>query len=78
MAIIMQEVSQERYIDIPDEVIDAYKLYRATPLYRARRLEKLLDTPARIFYKYEGVSPVGIRAPGWARWDARASTLSSP
>lgn len=59
MAIIMQEVSQERYIDIPEEVLDIYKLYRATPLYRARRLEKLLDTPARIFYKYEGVSPVG-------------------
>src|SRR4026209_468322 len=52
MQLIMQEVSQEKYIDIPDEVRDVYKLYRATPLYRARRLEKALDTPARIFYKY--------------------------
>jgi tryptophan synthase beta chain len=59
MEIIMQEVSQERYVDIPEEVRDIYKLYRATPLYRAHRLERALDTPARIFYKYEGVSPVG-------------------
>ena len=59
MEIIKQEVSQERYIDIPDEVMDAYKLFRPSPLYRARRLERELDTPARIFYKYEGVSPVG-------------------
>ena len=59
MEIIMQEVSQEKYIDIPEEVLEVYKLYRATPLYRARRLERTLDTPARIFYKYEGVSPVG-------------------
>ncbi|HVG01204.1 MAG TPA: TrpB-like pyridoxal phosphate-dependent enzyme [Chloroflexia bacterium] len=59
MAIIMQEVSQDRYIDIPEEVREIYKLWRPTPLYRARRLEKALDTPARIFYKYEGTSPVG-------------------
>src|SRR5687767_15302215 len=59
MEIIKQEVSQERYIGIPEEVLEAYKLYRPTPLYRARRLERALDTPARIFYKYEGVSPVG-------------------
>ncbi|MEA2574524.1 MAG: tryptophan synthase beta chain, partial [Chloroflexia bacterium] len=59
MEIIKQEVSQERYIDIPEEVRDVYKLWRPTPLYRARRLEKALDTPARIFYKYEGTSPVG-------------------
>jgi tryptophan synthase beta chain len=59
MEIIMQEVSQQKYIDIPDEVLEIYKLWRPTPLYRARRLEKALDTPARIFYKYEGTSPVG-------------------
>jgi tryptophan synthase beta chain len=59
MALIMQEVSQERYIEIPDEVRDIYKLWRPTPLLRARRLEKVLDTPAHIYYKYEGVSPSG-------------------
>ncbi len=59
MGLIQQEVSQERYIDIPDEVREMYKLWRPTPLMRARRLEKLLDTPAHIYYKYEGVSPSG-------------------
>ncbi|HLV36466.1 MAG TPA: TrpB-like pyridoxal phosphate-dependent enzyme [Spirillospora sp.] len=59
MALIMQEVSQDRYIDIPDEVRDIYKLWRPTPLLRARRLEKALDTTAHIYYKYEGVSPSG-------------------
>ena len=59
MALIGQEVSQERYVDIPDEVRDIYKLWRPTPLLRARRLEKALDTPAHIYYKYEGVSPSG-------------------
>ena len=59
MQLIMQEVSQDRYIDIPDEVREIYKLWRPTPLLRARRLEKLLDTPAHIYYKYEGVSPSG-------------------
>jgi tryptophan synthase beta chain len=59
MALIMQEVSQERYIEIPEEVREIYKLWRPTPLLRARRLEKLLDTPAHIYYKYEGVSPSG-------------------
>lgn len=59
MALIMQEVSQERYIDIPEEVREIYKLWRPTPLLRARRLEKALDTPAHIYYKYEGVSPSG-------------------
>ena len=49
MEIIKQEVSQERYIDIPDEVLDVFRLYRPTPLYRAHRLERALDTPARIF-----------------------------
>lgn len=59
MALIMQEVSQERYIEIPEEVRDIYKLWRPTPLLRARRLEKMLDTPAHIYYKYEGTSPSG-------------------
>ncbi|MDZ7379656.1 MAG: pyridoxal-phosphate dependent enzyme, partial [candidate division KSB1 bacterium] len=66
MALIMQEVSTERWIDIPDEVRDVYALWRPTPLYRARRLEKALDTPARIFYKYEGVSPAGSHKPNTA------------
>src|SRR5213593_1106863 len=57
MALIMQEVSPEPQVAIPDAVRDAYRLWRPTPLYRARRLEQALDTPARIFYKYEGVSP---------------------
>lgn len=59
MGLIMQEVSQDRYIDIPEEVREIYKLWRPTPLLRARRLEKELDTPAHIYYKYEGVSPSG-------------------
>jgi tryptophan synthase beta chain len=59
MALIMQEVSQDRYVDIPEEVREIYKLWRPTPLMRARRLEKALDTPAHIYYKYEGVSPSG-------------------
>ena len=59
MALIGQEVSQEKYIDIPEEVREIYKLWRPTPLLRARRLEKALDTPAHIYYKYEGVSPSG-------------------
>ncbi len=59
MELIKQEVSLERYIAIPDEVRKAYMLYRPTPLIRARRLEQLLDTPAKIYYKNESVSPVG-------------------
>jgi tryptophan synthase beta chain len=59
MDLIMQEISTERYIEIPEEVRDIYKLYRPTPLLRARRLEKALDTTAHIYYKYEGVSPSG-------------------
>jgi tryptophan synthase beta chain len=59
MELIKQEVSTERDIQIPEEVRDIYKLWRPTPLYRALRLEKALGTPARIFYKYEGVSPSG-------------------
>lgn len=59
MGLIMQEVSQDRDIEIPEEVREIYKLWRPTPLLRARRLEKALDTPAHIYYKYEGVSPSG-------------------
>jgi tryptophan synthase beta chain len=66
MDLIMQEVSTERYIDIPEEVREIYKLYRPTPLMRARRLEKDLDTPAHIYYKYEGVSPAGSHKPNTA------------
>ena len=63
MPLIMQEVSTDRYIDIPEEVRDVYKLWRPTPFFRARRLEKMLDTPAHIYYKYEGVSPTGSHKP---------------
>jgi tryptophan synthase beta chain len=68
MDLIMQEVSTDRYIDIPipEEVLDIYKLYRPTPLLRARRLEKALDTPAHIYYKYEGASPAGSHKPNTA------------
>lgn len=59
MELIKQEVSQERFIEIPKEVRDIYKQYRPTPLVRARNLEKVLDTPCKIYYKYEGASPVG-------------------
>jgi tryptophan synthase beta chain len=66
MALILQEVSTERYIDIPEPVRDVYRQWRPSPLYRAHRLEKALDTPARIYYKYEGVSPVGSHKPNTA------------
>lgn len=59
MELIKQEVSKERFIEIPEEVRDIYKIWRPTPLFRASRLEKFLDTPAKIYYKYEGVSPSG-------------------
>lgn len=65
-SIIMQEVSTDPWIDIPGEVIDIYKLWRPSPLYRARRLEKALDTPAHIYFKYEGVSPAGSHKPNTA------------
>ncbi len=65
-ALIEQEMSTERWIEIPDEVQDIYKLWRPTPLIRADRLEKALDTPAKIFYKYEGVSPAGSHKPNTA------------
>ena len=63
MDLILQEVSGDSYIDIPGDVLDVYRLWRPSPLYRAHRLEKLLDTPAKIFYKYEGVSPAGSHKP---------------
>ncbi len=66
MDLILQEISTERYIEIPEEVREIYKLYRPTPLLRARRLEKALDTPAHIYYKYEGASPVGSHKPNTA------------
>jgi tryptophan synthase beta chain len=66
MDLIMQSVSTERYIQIPEEVREIYKLWRPTPLLRARRLEKALDTPAHIYYKYEGVSPSGSHKPNTA------------
>jgi tryptophan synthase beta chain len=65
-ALIEQEMSAERYIDIPGPVLDVYRLWRPSPLYRARNLEKLLDTPAKIFFKYEGVSPAGSHKPNTA------------
>jgi tryptophan synthase beta chain len=66
MALIMQEVTTEREIEIPEPVRDIYRQWRPSPLYRARRLEKVLDTPAKIYYKYEGVSPAGSHKPNTA------------
>ena len=66
MALIQQEVATEREIEIPGPVRDVYRQWRPTPLFRARRLEKILDTPARIYYKYEGVSPAGSHKPNTA------------
>jgi len=66
MALIQQEVSTERHIEIPEPVRDIYRQWRPTPLFRARRLEKALETPARIYYKYEGVSPAGSHKPNTA------------
>jgi tryptophan synthase beta chain len=66
MELILQEVSTERFIEIPSEVREIYKLWRPTPLIRARRLEKMLDTPAHIYFKHEGTSPVGSHKPNTA------------
>ncbi|MFQ6606007.1 MAG: TrpB-like pyridoxal phosphate-dependent enzyme [Fidelibacterota bacterium] len=66
MGLILQEVSQERFIPIPEPVLDILRLWRPTPLIRASRLEKALGTPAKIYYKYEGVSPVGSHKPNTA------------
>jgi len=66
MALIEQEVTTERWVDIPDDVLDVYRLWRPSPLYRAHRLERALGTPAKIYYKYEGVSPAGSHKPNTA------------
>ena len=66
MGLIAQEVSTDPDIEIPDQVRDIYRLWRPTPLLRARRLERELDTPAHIYYKYEGVSPAGSHKPNTA------------
>src|SRR5512139_3844442 len=66
MDLILQEVSTERWIPIPEEVLDIYTLWRPSPLYRAHNLEKALGTPAKIYYKYEGVSPAGSHKPNTA------------
>jgi len=66
MSLIEQEMSPQRWIDIPDEVREIYRLWRPSPLYRARRLEQALGTPARIYYKHEGVSPAGSHKPNSA------------
>jgi len=65
-AIIAQEVSQDRWIEIPEQVREVYRIWRPSPLYRADRLEKALDTPARIYFKYEGGSPAGSHKPNTA------------
>ncbi|MDJ0114978.1 TrpB-like pyridoxal-phosphate dependent enzyme, partial [Rhodococcus erythropolis] len=61
-----QEVATERYIEIPETVREIYGMWRPSPLFRAHRLERALGTPARIYYKYEGVSPVGSHKPNTA------------
>ena len=66
MELIMQEIATDAYIDIPEEVREIYKLYRPTPLVRAVRLEKALDTPAHIYFKNESVSPAGSHKPNTA------------
>jgi tryptophan synthase beta chain len=66
MDLILQEVATDRYIEIPEEVLEVYRLWRPSPLYRAHGLEKLIGGPARIYYKYEGVSPVGSHKPNTA------------
>jgi tryptophan synthase beta chain len=73
MSLIGQEVSADPEVEIPEPVREAYKLWRPTPLYRARRLERALDTPARIYYKYEGVSPAGSHKPNSAVAQAYAN-----
>src|SRR5947209_11712169 len=65
-ALIMQEVATDEWIDIPGGILDVYRLWRPSPLHRAIRLEQALQTPARIYYKYEGVSPAGSHKPNTA------------
>ena len=76
MALIEQEVSAAPTVDIPGPVLDAYRMWRPSPLYRARRLEAALGTPARIYYKYEGVSPVGSHKPNTAVAQAYYNKIS--
>lgn len=76
MPLIEQEVSQERYIDIPEEVLEKYLIWRPTPLYRAYNLEKFLGTPARIYFKNEGVSPAGSHKPNTAIAQAYYNKIS--
>ncbi len=76
MPLIEQEVSQERWIDIPDEVLEKYLIWRPTPLYRATALEKFLDTPAKIYFKNEGVSPAGSHKPNTAVAQAYYNKIS--
>jgi len=76
MPLIEQEVSQERFIDIPDEVLEKYLIWRPTPLYRAYNLEKYLDTPAKIYFKNEGVSPAGSHKPNTAIAQAYYNKIS--
>jgi len=66
MSLILQEVTTDSYVDIPEPVLDVYRLWRPSPLYRAHRLERALGTPAKIYYKYEGVSPAGSHKPNTA------------
>jgi len=66
MPLIEQEVSTERWIEIPEEVREIYRLWRPSPMFRAHRLEQALGTPAKIYYKYEGVSPAGSHKPNSA------------
>ena len=76
MPLILQEVSQENYIDIPEELLEKYLMWRPTPLYRASALEKYLDTPARIYFKNEGVSPAGSHKPNTAIAQAYYNKIS--
>ena len=76
MPLIEQEASQERYIDIPEEVLEKYLIWRPTPLYRAYGLEKFLDTPAKIYFKNEGVSPAGSHKPNTAIAQAYYNKIS--
>jgi len=76
MPLIEQEVSQERWIDIPEEILEKYLIWRPTPLYRAYNLEKYLDTPAKIYFKNEGVSPAGSHKPNTAIAQAYYNKIS--
>ncbi len=74
MALIQQEVSKERFIEIPDEVLEEYRKFRPTPLVRATALEKALDTPAEIYYKYEGTSARQEATSSTPRWRRPTTT----